>query len=877
MLAPRRLLPLALAALAACSGGGKKQSAPPLQLHVASPDWRDQVVYFVMIDRFANGDPSNDDQGKGEFDPADSRKFQGGDLKGVQDKLDYIQGLGATAIWITPPVANQWWDPLVQFGGYHGYWARNLEAVDEHFGTLDSYKALSDALHKRGMYLIQDIVPNHMGNYFTYNGPYSAADPTQNVVYNTASVPSAKPTQPPFDQNDVRDPTQRAAAIYHWTPPIANFLDPVQEKTYQVSDLDDLNTENPVVRQALKSSYGYWIQNVGVDAFRVDTVKFVPTDFWNDFFHSTSATEPGILQVAKQTGRNDFWAFGEVFETSAPLDTNGEVKVSSYLGTPAAPALPAVLQFPLYEEVRKVIGTGTPTHHLAFRLQKFMDPAFFPDPYRTPTFIDNHDVERFLGTGTERAMAQALSLIFTLPGVPVVYYGTEQGFKTPRAAMFKGGFGSGGKDHFDTAAAFYGKLKQLADLRKQHPVFTRGTLEVVYDDESGAGGFAYTRTFQGATALVVLNTSENAALVNVPTGLAAGTGLDLLYAEQAPGTIPKVGAGGVLTGVLPPRSVLVFKANATVTPPPAPPATLTVTTPIEGQTFTGDVTLSGTVSPAATTLRMILDDSLGLATNVAVQPDGSWSVVLPVTDFAIGTTRHSVTFYAPAVAVSSARYRFTSDLPFVGKAFDVPDPVGDDTGPAGKHYTYPTDPTFLHQEDLTNVHVAVGTTSLFLTLTMADLTKTWNPSLGFDHTCFNIFFKVPGRTGVTFLPRLQSDAPAGFDWVFSQFTYGFGTNALFKSDGAAPDAWGTPATAPRLSVDPTAKTVTFTYNRNNYGLATWAGVQVYIATWDFDGIDSRYRPLTPDGGPFVMGGGATTDPLIMDDVPPITLPDPLAP
>ena len=125
-------------ALAACS----KTNVGPL--HVPSPAWEEQIVYFVMTDRFADGDKTNDDQKKGEYDPSDINKYSGGDLQGIIDKLDYIQGLGATAVWITPPVANMWWDPLQQSGGYHGYWARNLKKVDEHLGTLDTYKALSD-------------------------------------------------------------------------------------------------------------------------------------------------------------------------------------------------------------------------------------------------------------------------------------------------------------------------------------------------------------------------------------------------------------------------------------------------------------------------------------------------------------------------------------------------------------------------------------------------------------------------------------------------------------------------------------------------------------------------------------------------------------
>ena len=136
-----------------------------------SPDWRDQVIYFLMTDRFDNGDPANDDQHAGEFDPADGAKYNGGDLRGVERRLDYIRGLGATAIWMTPPVASQWWNTVANYGGYHGYWAQDFMAVDAHLGDLADYQRLSKAIHGAGMYLVQDIVLNHTGSYFDYDGP----------------------------------------------------------------------------------------------------------------------------------------------------------------------------------------------------------------------------------------------------------------------------------------------------------------------------------------------------------------------------------------------------------------------------------------------------------------------------------------------------------------------------------------------------------------------------------------------------------------------------------------------------------------------------------------------------------------------------------
>ena len=222
-----------------------------LKLHVPSPDWRDQIIYFVMTDRFNDGDPGNNDQGAGEFEAGNNSKYNGGDLRGIAQKIDYIRGLGATALWITPPVANQWWDPQHQYSGYHGYWAENFKAVDKHLGNLDDYQRLSHALHSTGMYLVQDIVVNHTGNFFSYGKNWRANDPAFGYQPNPGSLPVTRPSQPPFDMNDPRDPAQRKAGIYHWTPEVADYSDTQQERNFQMAGLDDLNTENPRMRAAL--------------------------------------------------------------------------------------------------------------------------------------------------------------------------------------------------------------------------------------------------------------------------------------------------------------------------------------------------------------------------------------------------------------------------------------------------------------------------------------------------------------------------------------------------------------------------------------------------------------------------------------------------
>jgi len=293
--------------------------------------WADKVLYMIMIDRFNDGDPSNNNQANVEYDPRDGAKYSGGDLKGITDKITYIRGMGIDGIWITPPVANQWWDPWVNYGGYHGYWARDFKKVDEHFGTLADYKALADALHNNGMKLIQDIVVNHVGNYFRFrNGKFEL---------NTGSIPTSAPTQYPFNLNNYNDPAQKEKAIYHWTPDITNYSDPNQKLNYQMSGLDDLNTENPEVVEALIDAYSYWIKEVGVDGFRVDTAMYVPKEFFDKFFKG----EKGIFSL-----RKDFIAFGETWLSGKPLEYTSDMEIASYFDH----GFNSMLDFTLMEEIR---------------------------------------------------------------------------------------------------------------------------------------------------------------------------------------------------------------------------------------------------------------------------------------------------------------------------------------------------------------------------------------------------------------------------------------------------------------------------------------------------------------------------------------------
>lgn len=855
---------------AALQSRAPRQVLTELKLHVPSPDWRDQIIYFVMTDRFDDGEPGNNDQGAGEFDPASNAKYSGGDLPGITRRLDYIRGLGATALWLTPPVANQWWDGTIQYGGYHGYWAENFKAIDKHYGSLQDYQRLSHALHGAGMYLVQDIVVNHTGNFHAYSGAWHAAEPARNFVLNTASLPVSAPSQWPFSLNDARQPDARAAAIYHWTPDISDVSVPVQETTYQLGRLDDLNTENPVVRAALRDSYGYWIKTVGVDAFRVDTAFYVPPEFYDDFLNAEDAKQPGVLRVAQQTGREGFHVFGEGFGIDAPYTEVQARKIDTYMrAADGSPRMAGMLNFPLYGTIADVFARGQPTAELGHRIRSMM--RIHQNPHLMPSFLDNHDVDRFLAGGDTAGLQQALLLLMTLPGIPTIYYGTEQGYKEPRAALFARGFGSGGRDRFDTQAPLYRYIQRATALRRAHPLFSRGTPTVLAENLSTPGAFAYRMNHGADSALVVFNTAGHEVLLdNLATGLPAGTVLQGLFGlDSAPQELV-VGEGGRVSLRLPPRSGLVWAATARRAPVPASAAALTLQA-LAGALYRDDVTVSGRAQGLAQ-FKLVVDGDLAGAQTIDPGPDGRWQARIATAHMIDPNRAHRVVVWSETPAAVSAAQDFRVAREWK-TLVEVSDPAGDDTGPQGR-YRYPTDASWglARPLDIRQLRVSGSGGALKLELKMQDLLATWNPPKGFDHVAFTLFLQLPGKAGgADLMPQQNARLPDGMRWHYRVRAHGW-SNALFAAEGVSATHEGTSAhPGAEIRVDRAAKTVSLLLPAAALGgLDTLSGVKLYLTTWDYDG---GYKPLTPAPQPHAFGGGdGGREPLIMDDTAVINLP-----
>lgn len=867
------VLALALApAVNAAQAAG--DADPPLRLHVPSPDWRDQIIYFLMIDRFDDGDPSNNDQGTGEYDPTDHARFSGGDLRGVARRIDYLRGLGATAVWITPPVANQWWNMRVGYGGYHGYWAEDFSAVDAHFGTLDDYRALSHALHSAGMYLVQDVVTNHTADFIDYGDGWRASEPAHDFRLIADPRGRTAPSQYPFSLNDARDPAHRAAGIYHWTPDISDYADPVQEKTFQMSGLDDLATENPVVRRALRKAYGDWIREVGVDAFRIDTVFYVPQESFVDFLHADDAQAPGILQVAEQTGRTDFHVFGEGFGVDRPYEDEQARKIDGYMRDQEGnPVLPGMINFPLYGSLGDVFARGAATAVLGHRIRSMME--VHEHPHLMPSFIDNHDVGRFLAGGSAAGLKQALLAIMTLPGIPTIYYGTEQGFTQQRQAMFAGGYGAGGRDHFDTDAPLYGFIRRAADLRRAHPLFSRGVPEVLRESQAGAGALAWRMEYQGQVGFVVLNTADETILLdNIDTGLPAGSVLRVAFdidGEQGARERERiVGIDGRVHLPLPARGGEVWLPTGEIRAVAGGGHTATIEA-LPDEAFAGDFELSGT-APGVERFELVIDGGLARAQAVAPSADGAWRAVVDTADMVDAGYLHRVVAWDREAGAASAARAFRVARAWTPLAA-VDDPAGDDTGPTGD-YLHPLDPVWRERSplDIRQVRVSGSGGALRVELQMADVVQTWNPPNGFDHVAFTLFIGIPAEAGgSTHMPLQNAVLPDGMRWHYRLRAHGW-SNALFSWQGAAADSEGTPvAPGARIETDEAAGTVAFVFPAAALGnLRSLSGVQVYVNTWDYD---VRYRALAPVPAPFVFGGGdGARDPLLIDDTGVIVLP-----
>jgi len=565
-------------ALTACTAGGGGGGAGAVQSNVGV-DWRDEVIYQALTDRFANGDVNND----WNVDRTALARYQGGDYQGLIEKAGYLQALGVTAVWISPIIKNVEQDAGVS--GYHGYWAQDFLSLNPHFGDLGALRRMVQALHARGIKVILDIVTNHIGQLFFYDINLNGT-PDDNLYGSGSTSPLNRITEYDPDwqaggvQARVGAQSMGLAPVVWINNPWVNRVAP-QPAVFQNPDwyhrngrvvplangswpadqtllgdfpggLKDLATERQDVRDALVQVYGTWIERVDFDGFRIDTIKHVEESFWTDFCSR-------IRQIARAKGKENFLIFGEAFDGSDDVCARYTKRNM----------LDSVFYFPQkFVAFDGVIGSNQPTKNIEDlwnRKSKYGQTAQPGGIGLAPSqafvnFIDNHDVRRFLSNQPdEKRLRLALGFLMAEEGIPCLYYGTEQGFRgaadpANRERLWDSGY--------DMQGALFQFTRDLIALRKAHPALRRGETRVRWStantgSETDAGIFAFERVTAQETVLYVLNvnpqqtsrTSFGAG--SMQTSFPQGTALRDLLDATYQGT---VGAGGKLDVAVGPLS-----------------------------------------------------------------------------------------------------------------------------------------------------------------------------------------------------------------------------------------------------------------------------------------------------------------------------------
>jgi glycosidase len=431
----------------------ERSSDPEAHRGFASAD----VLYLIMPDRFADGNTANDLSGN---DRAAPRGWHGGDLRGIEQHLDYLHQLGITALWTTPVVSNG-----AMPESYHGYAATDLYAVDPHFGSMEDCRHLSDALHAKGMKLVFDMVPNHIGVLH----PWVLDPPGPDWLHGTLE----QHRRVEYDFLQLVDPHAPLAAWHNIT------------NGWFTDSMPDLNQENPLVSRYLIQNALWWVETANLDGIRLDTFPYVGRAFWHDFHASLHSVYPRLTTVGEVMNADpevtSFFAGGVVHRG---IDTG--------LDTP--------FDYPMFFALRDVLAHGKPMTELAKVLRQ---DALYPHPERLVSFIDNHDNSRFLteDNGSVPKFKLALGLLATLRGMPQIYSGDEIGMTgggdPDNRHDFPGGFPGDAQNAFPksgrtpTEEEIFAWTSGLLALRSAHPALQTGIEQNLFADEDV---FAFVRT-----------------------------------------------------------------------------------------------------------------------------------------------------------------------------------------------------------------------------------------------------------------------------------------------------------------------------------------------------------------------------------------------
>jgi glycosidase len=509
------------------------QAAVP-RIHVATTnvtgneaDFKPDVIYQVMLDRFFDGNPNNNNP-SGDTGLYDSTKqnwklYWGGDLQGLTDKISYLAGMGITALWISPPVDNIHTAAVyngVPNAGYHGYWARDDYRIDPHLGTWSDFDTLVSTAHSNGIKIVIDFAPNHSNPNDT--GEYGS-------IYNNGVFQAAYNNDP--------------NGWFHHNGGIQDYNNIYQDEYYNLADLADLAQENSSVDSYLKGAINQFLTH-GVDGVRVDAVKHMPDQ--------TGGWDRTLSDDVESQSSGPHYMVGEWYLSSISDPTYGDaVRFANNSGI-------NLLNFPLTTALRDVYGSGNGASELDSVVSQ--EESNFTWLNDQGNFIDNHDMSRFLTLNSSYdRMQEAEAASMTLPGIPIIYYGTEQYLHNDT---------SGGGDpynrpmmsSFSTTTTAYQEIADLSALRHSNPALAYGTYEQRWINSDV---FIYERQFFNNVVLVAVNKgSSGYNITGLNTNLPNGNYSDYLGSLLHGGATLSVSGGAASAFTLGANQVSVWQYTA---------------------------------------------------------------------------------------------------------------------------------------------------------------------------------------------------------------------------------------------------------------------------------------------------------------------------
>ena len=447
---------------------------------VYSEDFSDETIYFIMVDRFSDGDRENNPpEDIYSADKSEWRLYWGGDLQGIIDKLPYIKELGATAIWITPVVENT--DKLHIYGdtkisSYHGYWAKDFKRINPFFGNMDTFDRLIEEAHKNDIKIILDFVINH-------SCPSGQGD--DGALYD--------------DGTFIADYSNDSDSYFHHKGRIDFTLLGKEWEEKSLFDLADFNQQNPFIDRYLKDAALLWLDR-GIDGFRMDTVRHVPCWYVKSFSDEIYSKRDVFIFGE--------WSFGNFRnEEERKFAEEGIIKFEAESGI-------SVIDFNLQEAITSALAKDE-SFKVVPEAINFGREA--KDPYTRVTCVDNHDMPRFISTAivngspeeeAKKKFEMAIYLIMTSRGIPCIYYGSEHFLHNETPSDWSAGgdpYNRQMMEDFSTDGEFFKNIGKLSALRKENPAISRGSQKTLFVSNDL---YIYERVLDNNKVLIAMNKGD---------------------------------------------------------------------------------------------------------------------------------------------------------------------------------------------------------------------------------------------------------------------------------------------------------------------------------------------------------------------------------